>query len=67
MIVESNVYPRVYEDVVRAVIAGESGLPGRVESHLGYSPERINPGHDMHMLERLKLDGTYRPAGSCTP
>ena len=53
VVVESTVYPGVTEDVVGAIIADESGLPAGVGFHLGYSPERINPGDDMHTLERL--------------
>ena len=53
VVVESTVYPGVTEDVVGAIIADESGLPAGVGFHLGYSPERINPGDDTHTLERL--------------
>ena len=53
VIVESTVYPGVTEEVVGAIIAEESGLPAGEGFHLGYSPERINPGDDMHTLERL--------------
>ena len=53
VVVESTVYPGVTEEVVGAIIADESGLPAGVGVHLGYSPERINPGDDMHTLERL--------------
>ena len=53
VVVESTVYPGVTEAVVGAIIADESGLPAGVGFHLGYSPERINPGDDMHTLERL--------------
>ena len=53
VVVESTVYPGVTEDVVGAIIADESGLPAGVGFHLGYSPERINPGDELHTLERL--------------
>ena len=53
VIVESTVYPGVTEDVVGATIAAESGLRAGAGFHLGYSPERINPGDDVHTLERL--------------
>ena len=53
VVVESTVYPGVTEEVVGAVIAEESGLPAGEGFHLGYSPERINPGDDAHTLERL--------------
>ena len=53
VVVESTVYPGVTEEVVGATIANESRLSVGVGFHLGYSPERINPGDDMHTLERL--------------
>ena len=53
MIVESTVYPGTTEEVVGAIIAEESGLQAGEGFHLGYSPERINPGDAVHTLERL--------------
>ena len=53
VIVESTVYPGVTEDVVGAIISDGSGLTAGGGFHLGYSPERINPGDDVHALERL--------------
>ena len=35
------------------IIARASGLEAGSGIHLGYSPERINPGDDAHALERL--------------
>ena len=51
--VESTVYPGVTEEVVGPIIAEESRLEVGTGFHLGYSPERINPGDDTHTLERL--------------
>ena len=53
VIVESTVYPGTTEEVVGAIIAEESGLQAGEGFHLGYSPERINPGDAVHTLERL--------------
>ena len=53
VVVESTVYPGVTEEVVGAIIADESGLAAGEGFHLGYSPERINPGDEIHMPERL--------------
>ena len=53
VVVESTVYPGVTEDVVGPIIAHESGLKAGTGFHLGYSPERINPGDDTHTLEQL--------------
>ena len=53
VVVESTVYPGVTEDVVGPIIARESGLEAGIGFHLGYSPERINPGDEAHTLDRL--------------
>ena len=53
VVVESTVYPGVTEEVVGPIIARESGREAGAGFHLGYSPERINPGDDAHTLERL--------------
>ena len=53
VVVESTVYPGVTEEVVGPIIADESCLEVGTGFHLGYSPERINPGDDTHTLERL--------------
>ena len=53
VVVESTVYPGVTEEVVGPIIADESRLEAGKEFHLGYSPERINPGDDTHGLEQL--------------
>ena len=53
VIVESTVYPGVTEEVVAPVIADESGLDIGTGFHVGYSPERINPGDHVHTLEQL--------------
>ena len=53
VVVESTVYPGVTEQVVGAIIAQESGLNVGQEFHLGYSPERINPGDPSHSVERI--------------
>ena len=53
VVLESTVYPGVTEDVVAPIIAKESGLEARTGFHLGYSPERINPGDKAHTIEQL--------------
>ncbi len=53
MVVESTVYPGVTEDVAAPIIAHESGHEIGVGFHVGYSPERINPGDDAHTLDQL--------------
>ena len=53
VVLESTVYPGVTEDVVAPIIAEESGLEAGIGFHLGYSPERINPGDKTHTIEQL--------------
>lgn len=48
VVVESTVYPGVTEEIVGPLLAAESGLELGVDFHLGYSPERINPGDREH-------------------
>jgi UDP-N-acetyl-D-glucosamine dehydrogenase len=46
VVLESTTYPGTTEELVAPILAAGSGLvPGR-DFHLGYSPERIDPGND---------------------
>ncbi|NTI17546.1 nucleotide sugar dehydrogenase [Agrobacterium rhizogenes] len=53
VVYESTVYPGVTEDVCGPVLAEVSGLRQGEDFHLGYSPERINPGDKEHTFERI--------------
>ncbi|MGZ9721700.1 nucleotide sugar dehydrogenase [Rhizobium miluonense] len=53
VVYESTVYPGVTEDVCGPVLAEVSGLCQGEDFHLGYSPERINPGDKEHTFERI--------------
>ena len=44
VIFESTVYPGATEEVCIPVLEKESGLKWKQDFHVGYSPERINPG-----------------------
>ena len=50
---ESTVYPGATEEVCVPIIERESGLRFNVDFHVGYSPERINPGDKQHRLETI--------------
>ena len=50
VILESTVYPGVTEEVCGPEISKISGLECGVDFHLGYAPERINPGDHVHGL-----------------
>jgi len=53
VVLESTVYPGVTEDVLGAILAEASGLRPGIDFHLGYSPERINPGDREHRLDTV--------------
>ncbi|MBN2799783.1 MAG: nucleotide sugar dehydrogenase [Deltaproteobacteria bacterium] len=53
VVYESTVYPGVTEDICGPILEAESGLTRSVDFHVGYSPERINPGDKEHTLSRI--------------
>ncbi|MDL2404337.1 nucleotide sugar dehydrogenase [Rhizobium calliandrae] len=53
VVYESTVYPGVTEEVCGPVLAEVSGLRQGEDFHIGYSPERINPGDKEHTFERI--------------
>jgi UDP-N-acetyl-D-galactosamine dehydrogenase len=53
VVFESTVYPGATEDVCRPLLEETSRLRCGVDFHIGYSPERINPGDAEHSLERV--------------
>ncbi|MEA5033336.1 MAG: nucleotide sugar dehydrogenase [Sphaerochaeta sp.] len=53
VVFESTVYPGVTEDVCVPILEEESGMTCGVDFFVGYSPERINPGDNVHRLETI--------------
>jgi len=53
VVYESTVYPGVTEEVCIPMIERESGLKLNHDFSAGYSPERINPGDQIHRLENI--------------
>lgn len=53
VIYESTVYPGATEEVCIPVLERVSGLTWQRDFHVGYSPERINPGDRMHTLANI--------------
>ncbi|MEF3082937.1 nucleotide sugar dehydrogenase [Luteimonas sp. SMYT11W] len=51
VIFESTVYPGATEEICVPILEAVSGLRYRDDFHVGYSPERINPGDKQHRLE----------------
>ncbi len=53
VIFESTVYPGVTEEYCVPLLEKHSGLKNGADFHVGYSPERINPGDKEHSLEKI--------------
>ncbi len=53
IIFESTVYPGATEDVCIPVLEKGSGMRWKKDFHVGYSPERINPGDNEHTLTTI--------------
>ncbi len=53
VVYESTVYPGVTEDLCVPILEKESGLTWKDGFHVGYSPERINPGDKTHTVETI--------------
>ncbi len=53
VIYESTVYPGATEEICIPVLEAHSGLRWGADFHIGYSPERINPGDREHTLARI--------------
>lgn len=54
VVFESTVYPGVTEEICVPILEQESGLQCGVDFKVGYSPERINPGDQVHRLSTIK-------------
>ncbi|MBQ3094400.1 MAG: nucleotide sugar dehydrogenase, partial [Clostridia bacterium] len=65
VVYESTVYPGVTEDVCVPILEKESGLTCGVDFKVGYSPERINPGDQVHRLENIHKIVSGMDAESC--
>jgi len=53
VVFESTVYPGATEEVCVPVLEEHSGLKWKEDFHVGYSPERINPGDQAHTLQTI--------------
>ena len=53
VIYESTVYPGATEEICIPVLERESGLKWRQDFHVGYSPERVNPGDKVHTVKTV--------------
>jgi UDP-N-acetyl-D-glucosamine dehydrogenase len=48
VILESTTYPGTTQELVQPILESGSGLTAGTDFHLGYSPERIDPGNPEH-------------------
>jgi UDP-N-acetyl-D-glucosamine/UDP-N-acetyl-D-galactosamine dehydrogenase len=53
VVFESTVYPGATEEICGPALEAASGLVCGRDFHLGYSPERIDPGSQDHKLENI--------------
>ena len=53
VVLESTVYPGVTEEIMGPILERESGLRCGKDFKIGYSPERINPGDEAHILKNI--------------
>lgn len=65
VVYESTVYPGLTEEECGPVLAQISGLVQGSDFHLGYSPERINPGDTKHKLENIEKVVAADDAATC--
>jgi UDP-N-acetyl-D-galactosamine dehydrogenase len=54
VIYESTVYPGCTEEVCVPLLERSSGMRWRQDFHVGYSPERINPGDREHTFSKIR-------------
>jgi UDP-N-acetyl-D-galactosamine dehydrogenase len=54
VIYESTVYPGCTEEVCVPILERHSGMRWRQDFHVGYSPERINPGDKQHTFTKIR-------------
>jgi UDP-N-acetyl-D-galactosamine dehydrogenase len=54
VVYESTVYPGATEEECVPVLERVSGLKSGEDFHIGYSPERINPGDKEHVFTKIK-------------
>jgi UDP-N-acetyl-D-galactosamine dehydrogenase len=53
VIYESTVYPGATEEVCVPILERASGMRWKQDFHVGYSPERINPGDPRHTFTKI--------------
>lgn len=63
VVLESTTYPGTTDEDLRAVLEKNSGMKAGEDFHLGFSPEREDPGNAQSKVEIIpKVVGGYTPA-----
>ncbi len=53
VVYESTVYPGLTEEECVPILEKESGMKWKKDFHVGYSPERVNPGDKKHTIDKI--------------
>ena len=53
VVYESTVYPGATEEICVPILEKHSGMKWKQDFHVGYSPERINPGDKEHTFTKI--------------
>ncbi len=53
VVYESTVYPGATEEVCVPLLEKHSGMAWKQDFHVGYSPERVNPGDKEHTITKI--------------
>jgi len=53
VVYESTVYPGATEEVCILLLEKHSGMKWKQDFHVGYSPERVNPGDKEHTITKI--------------
>jgi UDP-N-acetyl-D-galactosamine dehydrogenase len=53
VVYESTVYPGATEEICIPVLERESGMKWKMDFHVGYSPERVNPGDKERTITKI--------------
>ncbi len=53
VVYESTVYPGATEEICIPILERESGLKWKQDFHVGYSPERVNPGDKERTITKI--------------
>ncbi len=53
VVYESTVYPGLTEEECVPILEKESDMKWKEDFHVGYSPERVNPGDKQHTIDKI--------------